>query len=43
MVQKPFEHWKPLGIIMERVKKINDVCRILGADVPDAPSFEEAE
>ena len=39
---KMFEHWKPL-YYHERVKKINDVCRILGADVPDAPSFEEAE
>ena len=37
-----FEHWKPL-YYHERVKKINDVCRKLGADVPDAPSFEEAE
>ena len=39
---KMFEHWKPL-YYHERVKKINDVCRKLGADVPDAPSFEEAE
>ena len=39
---KMFEHWKPL-YYHERVKKINNVCRKLGADVPDAPSFEEAE
>ncbi|MDI1495852.1 MAG: exonuclease [Cenarchaeum symbiont of Oopsacas minuta] len=39
---KMFGHWKPL-YYHERIKKINDVCRSLGADIPDAISFNDAE
>ena len=39
---KMFGHWKPL-YYHERVKKINNVCRSLGLDIPDAVSFQDAE